>query len=518
MDNGGKEKAMANDIKKAASRQIIGSQRFRLVPKLLMASPAGPSSYGNTSNAGRKAIGPVRNSPHRTVDRGTAPTRPELQDDNIVSKSPLLPTMTSTETVLLMHFLDKVFPLQYPLYTPNIIQGGRGWVLSLLLRNAPLYHAALALSALHRKSSLLVANREKWRMVSETQQETHLSICLTEFQNSIRNLDQWLKEEKKGDILGIMASIVQLVYFELFSGNCSTWHIHLRAATDLFRGPYMDRWVSLKLMGPSNATSLPDTTSDEDNFLVPEDEAASRFLWGVVIWLDIISCVTTGKSPRLLSVHDDAISASSQIQLENIMGCKNWVMLQMSNIAALQEHKTRATRDGSIDATAFEKRADVIRKELQNWLTADFLEHLRITNLDPPPSNLVVPSTALVTRMFALTAFIYHHVVVSGFQLQTDELNTTIWEAMTLLRTLVPITSMHTIVCPLYIIGCVAKGEDKDFFRNIFSKAPLLEPSLVHRSKILAILEQIWHVRDTTPDGWTWEESIRLSNSSLLLV
>ena len=74
MDNGGKEKAMANDIKKAATRQIIGSQRFRLVPKPLMASPAGPSSYGNTSNAGRKAIGPVRNSPHRTVDRGTAPT------------------------------------------------------------------------------------------------------------------------------------------------------------------------------------------------------------------------------------------------------------------------------------------------------------------------------------------------------------------------------------------------------------------------------------------------------------
>ena len=123
--------------------------------------------------------------------------------------------MTSTETVLLMHFLDKVFPLQYPLYTPNIIQGGRGWVLSLLLRNAPLYHAALALSAFHRKSSLLVANWEKCRMVSETQQETHLSICLTEFQNSIRNLDQWLKEEKKGDILGIMASIVQLVYFEV---------------------------------------------------------------------------------------------------------------------------------------------------------------------------------------------------------------------------------------------------------------------------------------------------------------
>lgn len=305
---------------------------------------------------------------------------------------------------------------------------------------------------------------------------------------------------------------------QLFSGHCNTWPIHLRAATDVFRGPFEACWAELKLMGLSSAASSPDTTLDKNEFPTSEDDVASRFLWGVVIWLDIISCITTGKPPQLQSVHNDAISPHSPIQLEYIMGCKNWAMIQIARIAVLQEDKMKATHDGIFDPTDFEKRADVIRRELRNWLTQGFLGNLRISNTDPQVSHPAMPSTTLVTRIFTLAAFIYLHVIVSGFQLQTDELNTTIWEAMTLLRTQFPAASMHTIVCPLYIIGSVVKDEDRYFFRKVLSTAPLLEPSLKHRSKILGLLEQIWNIRDTTTGSWTWDDSIRLSHYSLLLL
>jgi hypothetical protein len=59
------------------------------------------------------------------------------------------PTLREKEAELLMHYLDYVFPLQFPFYKHSAISGGRGWLLSLLLQLEPLYHAALSLSCYH---------------------------------------------------------------------------------------------------------------------------------------------------------------------------------------------------------------------------------------------------------------------------------------------------------------------------------------------------------------------------------
>jgi hypothetical protein len=59
------------------------------------------------------------------------------------------PLLCEEETDLLMHYLDFVFPLQFPFYKHSAIKGGRGWLLSLLMQLEPLYHAALSLSAYH---------------------------------------------------------------------------------------------------------------------------------------------------------------------------------------------------------------------------------------------------------------------------------------------------------------------------------------------------------------------------------
>jgi hypothetical protein len=55
------------------------------------------------------------------------------------------------EEGLLMHYLDYVFPLQFRFYQPSPLEGGRGWLLSILLRTKPLYYAAITLSAFHRQ-------------------------------------------------------------------------------------------------------------------------------------------------------------------------------------------------------------------------------------------------------------------------------------------------------------------------------------------------------------------------------
>lgn len=123
---------------------------------------------------------------------------------------------TSEEAILLMHFIDNVFPLQYPVYKPSIAEGGRGWVISLLLRTKPLYHACLALASYHRGAVLLEQRRGPCSTVVVVEQEKHLAICLKEFRESIQSVSHLVGGLICPDnSLGLGACIVQLIYFEV---------------------------------------------------------------------------------------------------------------------------------------------------------------------------------------------------------------------------------------------------------------------------------------------------------------
>lgn len=114
-----------------------------------------------------------------------------------------------------MHFLDIVFPLQYPMYRSGVTEGGRGWLLSLLFRTKPLYHAALALSSYHRGSVLLAENYLGCHALARTEKESHLAICLADFRQSIKKVGRWVEESCPENVIGIMACVVQLVFFEV---------------------------------------------------------------------------------------------------------------------------------------------------------------------------------------------------------------------------------------------------------------------------------------------------------------
>src|SRR5690242_10230425 len=116
--------------------------------------------------------------------------------------------ISADAAVLLMHFLDVVFPLQYPLYKLRIMEGERGWLLALSLRTKPLYHAALALSAYHRRAIMLAETSHPCRVAALVQQEKHLEIC-------IKSVNQFTQNSWPNNGLGIATSVVQLVFYEV---------------------------------------------------------------------------------------------------------------------------------------------------------------------------------------------------------------------------------------------------------------------------------------------------------------
>ena len=131
-----------------------------------------------------------------------------------MSERSILPAVSGSEAVLVMHFLDVIFVLQYPMYKPSMADGGRGWVLFMLLRTRQLYDAALSWSAYHRET-VLARSRENCNGASRAEQEIHASASLASFQTSVRALDSWVNQADQGDILSILASSVQLMFFNV---------------------------------------------------------------------------------------------------------------------------------------------------------------------------------------------------------------------------------------------------------------------------------------------------------------
>lgn len=132
-----------------------------------------------------------------------------------------------------MHFLDNVFPLQYPAYKPSVDEGGRGWIISLLLKTKPLYHACLALASYHRGAVVLEARRGLCRKVALVEQENHLAICLKEFRESIEATASFIGGFNcPSNSLGLMSCIVQLIYFEVSLSHRDIFihHLTLRIA------------------------------------------------------------------------------------------------------------------------------------------------------------------------------------------------------------------------------------------------------------------------------------------------
>jgi hypothetical protein len=122
-----------------------------------------------------------------------------------------------------MHYLDNVFPLQFPMYKPSILEGGRGWLMALLLKMKPLYHATLALSSYHRrKVALSETSHHMCQVASVIEQEKHLATCLGEFQRLMRSINESLQVSAcpQGG-MSVMALVVQLIFFEVF-----TSHLH----------------------------------------------------------------------------------------------------------------------------------------------------------------------------------------------------------------------------------------------------------------------------------------------------
>jgi hypothetical protein len=124
------------------------------------------------------------------------------------------------ESRLLMHYLDIVFPQLFRFYNPLVSEGGRGWLLTILVRTKPLFHAALSLSAYHRKKLLAVNETNGNDLSTLPDLERHHMSTLVELR---RHIDS-LKVSRDGVMtmktqVEVLACMIHLISFEVSPGH-----------------------------------------------------------------------------------------------------------------------------------------------------------------------------------------------------------------------------------------------------------------------------------------------------------
>lgn len=512
MDGGERERAVTNDMKeivKHTSRRKSTTQPSRQRDQPIRIAPNSNVSLETTS-------GSVSNRHHEThpsSDHGSSQedgvqVAQDPASKTIVPEVPGVFSIPSKEATLLMHFLDNMFPVMYPMCKPSILLGGRGWLLAITLRIKPLYHAALAFGAYYRTITLSQVSPSS-RVAALVEQGKLYEIC-------IKSLNQFGQDSCPYMKLGILTTVVQLIFYELFTGPGDTWQPHIRAAMGICERCHEGNLSGIGLAEKSRKILFDNQVITDYEAEVMEETVNFRFVFGTLIWLDIFSSITAGTTPQLLSYHSVSIDPDSQINLADIMGCKNNAMLQLGRLAAIYGLKSEALQHGNFDCSQLEQVVDDISRQIQCGLGQSALEDFNLSGCASATAFHTFPdSSKLVTHLFLQMATIYLHLIVQGFQNLTL-LDTTISDAIKMLQSQTPTHLLSALVCPLFLIGCVAREEDKQLFRHVFSTLPLLDPLLNHRGRILPILEDVWSRRGTVL-GFGWGDCVALTKDLLLI-
>jgi hypothetical protein len=315
-----------------------------------------------------------------------------------------------------------------------------------------------------------------------------------------------------------MTSIVQVQRFEIADMSFNNCQAHLNAALALFR-QILDSPGNIELAGcKSNFNTVLSCLGPSSGNLptypvqIPSaEQAAFRFSSALLIYDDIIASTALQQQPKLYEYHrcllGNTDGTEPPINLEAAIGCQNWALLEISEIAMLDTWKQGCKRAGNLDVMELVHRATAIKGSLEAHLTrletdSDFIPQSGSSLLDlfkvdsRPQSKSSAKQSVLVTCVWAHAALIYLLVVVSGCQPASVDVRYHVERIVELLmRQISPPELLRTMVWPFCVAGCLAEPAQETHFRG-FVEA-LQPPSVFGTArKALEIMENVWRNRD----------------------
>lgn len=106
-----------------------------------------------------------------------------------------------------------------------------------------------------------------------------------------------------------------------------------------------------------------------------------EFLMVGVMWYDLLACVSTGSVPRLPY---QSWLQTPHLDTADLMGCENWVMLAIGDLAYLSAWKGQQEKDGLLSIRELASKGIEIETRLENGIKS--LDQEEVVSLPPSVS------------------------------------------------------------------------------------------------------------------------------------
>lgn len=421
------------------------------------------------------------------------------------------PPIGRADTILITFYLENLFPFLFPFHQPSVLQGGKAWILEMMLKSPVLRQATLCQSSYCFSLARPLDDQSgAWEML------------LDQTQDAFRTLGQALQvistgiEKHMHGAVRILASIVQLQRFELSVMNFDNCRAHLDAGMSLFR-QLLDSVGEASFACPGSCFDAvidrlghsPMALPGSSVFVASAEQVAFRFSAALLIFDDIIASTALQEQPRLYALHYSIIGGEAPpIDLESALGCQNWVLLRIGEIAALDAWKQQLKRAGNLDIVELVRRAMPIKSSVETDLSIlettpaafqrepdSFLDILNANHLGQSDTTRVDGRISLITGIWAHAAILYLSVVVSGWQPASDEVRCHVHRSIDLLAQVSPPTILRAVCWPFFVVGCLAEpGQEARLRQLVYTLQPRSMFGTIY--KALEMMEIVWNSRD----------------------
>jgi hypothetical protein len=298
---------------------------------------------------------------------------------------------------------------------------------------------------------------------------------------------------------------------KLFNGGIENWQTHLRAASSFVPVLLQTRCKVQDSIGSAYGNDQPRKMA-----LSSEDDCAVNFLLGSFIWFDMISSASTRSAPHLSINHLEALD-TLEFSLESLVGCSNSIISLIFEISLLDSWKKEAQDAQKLSIVDLAKRGCRIKECLRQELAA--IENVHSGGLSLYISSKAArqPTHPEISRIFALSAITYLHVVISGAYPELPEIKESVSETVAALKALKDPGQLRSLVWPFCISGCLALEEHHGFFRDLVFRADVTPRTPGTCLEAYHIMEECWKTKVTCSDGCDWTTAMNKRGRSVIL-
>ena len=259
--------------------------------------------------------------------------------------------------------------------------------------------------------------------------------------------------------------------------------------------------------------------------LIGTEIHAWRFVAGALAWYSTLSCISLHPpSPVPL---DLLWCETGHISPYQIMGCQDWVMVKIREIATLcrwkddmQAKRVLSLRDLALRAAELEKSLEAGLVALDADIAAVQPDNDLLLAIEPYDYGSARVHL-LVTYIFASAALTYLFTIVSGANPNLSEIQGSVTKTISKIRQLPHLKFLGNLSWPLCITGCLSIGQNRDIFYNLIRKYNSKPHDFGSSQHIQSIVEKSWVLSEEScskSNFIDWKVAMEVLDLDILLI